>query len=262
MGLAKTLKKPPRQVAEAVVARRICGHLRSRRDRGAGLHQPHAERRHFSRTRVAALAGDARLGVPLAGAARAHRDRLLGAERRQGDARRPPALARSSATRSRGMLEFAGPRGHPPEPHRRLGHAVRHADRAPARRRRRRGRPESSVGELNEFYQAARAKFDAIRQFAERARQRVVLLQAGDAADARAVARARRGVEAALLEHLRPARRHAARRRRRAARASTTPTLPEVAAELEQTRARDGSTTARSACSRRASRTARASRCR
>jgi arginyl-tRNA synthetase len=40
---------------------------------------------------------------------------------------------------------------------------------------------ETSVRELTAFYQAARAKFDADPTFAERARRRVVLLQAGDA---------------------------------------------------------------------------------
>ena len=39
----------------------------------------------------------------------------------------------------------------------------------------------SSLGELNDFYRAARVKFDADPSFAERARHRVVLLQAGDA---------------------------------------------------------------------------------
>lgn len=37
-----------------------------------------------------------------------------------------------------------------------------------------------SIADLNAFYQAARAKFDADPAFAERARQRVVMLQAGD----------------------------------------------------------------------------------
>jgi arginyl-tRNA synthetase len=39
---------------------------------------------------------------------------------------------------------------------------------------------ELSVGELGAFYQAARAKFDADPDFAERSRRRVVALQAGD----------------------------------------------------------------------------------
>ena len=40
---------------------------------------------------------------------------------------------------------------------------------------------ESSVKELVDFYRAARAKFDADPDFADRARKRVVLLQSGDA---------------------------------------------------------------------------------
>jgi arginyl-tRNA synthetase len=40
---------------------------------------------------------------------------------------------------------------------------------------------QASMGELSDFYRAARVKFDADPKFAERARQRVVLLQAGDA---------------------------------------------------------------------------------
>jgi arginyl-tRNA synthetase len=40
---------------------------------------------------------------------------------------------------------------------------------------------ELSLGLLNEFYQAARKKFDGDPAFAERARKRVVLLQSGDA---------------------------------------------------------------------------------
>jgi arginyl-tRNA synthetase len=41
---------------------------------------------------------------------------------------------------------------------------------------------ELSVGALNQFYQGARKKFDGDPAFADRARQRVVLLQGGDAA--------------------------------------------------------------------------------
>jgi arginyl-tRNA synthetase len=43
-------------------------------------------------------------------------------------------------------------------------------------------RADASVGELGAFYRAARAKFDGDPTFADRARQRVVLLQSGDAA--------------------------------------------------------------------------------
>lgn len=41
---------------------------------------------------------------------------------------------------------------------------------------------EHSIGDLNAFYQAARGKFDADPDFAERARNRVVMLQGGDGA--------------------------------------------------------------------------------
>ncbi len=44
------------------------------------------------------------------------------------------------------------------------------------------GEAERSMGELKEFYQAARRKFDADEAFAERSRRRVVSLQGGDAA--------------------------------------------------------------------------------
>ncbi len=44
------------------------------------------------------------------------------------------------------------------------------------------GSDHASVGELGAFYKAARAKFDADPAFAERARLRVVALQAGDSA--------------------------------------------------------------------------------
>jgi len=40
---------------------------------------------------------------------------------------------------------------------------------------------DASMGELGDFYRAARAKFDGDAKFADRARERVVLLQAGDA---------------------------------------------------------------------------------
>ncbi len=52
--------------------------------------------------------------------------------------------------------------------------------RAPRRHRRRGHRGELSLADLQAFYQEARAKFDADPAFAERSRQRVVLLQSGD----------------------------------------------------------------------------------
>ena len=82
---------------------------------------------------VAEMAADPRLGVPRQPTAE-HPDRLLGAQRRQGDARRAPA---HHGRRRRPGPHAGAPRPprDPAEPHRRLGHAVRHAHRAPARRR-------------------------------------------------------------------------------------------------------------------------------
>ncbi|WP_424190462.1 arginine--tRNA ligase [Actinokineospora sp. G85] len=62
-----------------------------------------------------------------------------------------------------------------------MGHALRHADRAPARRGLDPGGGQS-ISDLNGFYRAARVKFDTDEGFATRSRQRVVLLQGGDEA--------------------------------------------------------------------------------
>ena len=92
------------------------------------------------------------------------------------------------------------------------------------------------MSELVAFYQAARARFDGDPAFADRARRRVVLLQASDPETARAVAAARRRVRRALRGALRDARRHAASRRRRRRELSTTTRCPAVVAELERAR--------------------------
>ena len=70
------------------------------------------------------------------------------------------------------------------------------------------------MGELSDFYRAARAKFDGDPAFADRARQRVVLLQAGDARTLELWRQLVDAVEALLLERLRAARRRLARRGR------------------------------------------------
>ena len=96
----------------------------------------------FLTEQLVIAAPDERLGVRRPAGQRTLRRRLLAPQRRQGDARRPPAhdghrrLAVPHADVHR-------PAGDPREPHRRLGHAVRHAHRAPARRRRDRGRPRA-----------------------------------------------------------------------------------------------------------------------
>ncbi len=99
-----------------------------------GLHQPDAVRR-LRGGQVAAAVRRRTARRRAGGAPPDDGHRLLGAQRGQGDARRPPA---QHAHRRR-----AGPCARLPrarraarEPHRRLGDAVRHAHRAPARRRR------------------------------------------------------------------------------------------------------------------------------
>ncbi len=141
----------------------------------------------------------ARSASPRPARARDRGDRLLLAQRRQGRMHvghlRSTILGDALACACSRPWATASSARNPP---RRLGHAVRHAPRAPCRcrypnlrlaagarhRRRRRcrryrARP-SSVGDLNAFYQEARRKFDADPAFADRARRRVVLLQGGD----------------------------------------------------------------------------------
>ena len=66
------------------------------------------------------------------------------------------------------------------------------------------GSPEAQLlrSDPNTFYQAARSKFDGSAAFAGRARRRVVELQAGDAADAPAVAPVGRDVDGLFQRHL------------------------------------------------------------
>ena len=95
--------------------------------------------------------------------------------------------------RARAHARLPRPPRDPPQPHRRLGHAVRHADRAPARHRRRNGRERAlASARSTSSTRRARKKFDGDPSFAERARKRVVLLAGRRRDDARALARARR----------------------------------------------------------------------
>ena len=70
-----------------------------------------------------------------------------------------------------------------------------------------------AAGEINAFYQAANAKFDADPAFAERSRHRVVALQAGDPSTLRLWHDAGQRHQEVLQHHLRAARRDAHRRR-------------------------------------------------
>ena len=114
---------------------------------------------------------------PAGAAARDRRRRLLGAERGEGDARRSSAH-HGDRRRAGAADDVRRPSRRAGEPHRRLGHAVRHADRAPCRPRRVVRRSRSA--DLDGFYRDARVKFDASDEFKVRARNRVVLLQSDD----------------------------------------------------------------------------------
>ena len=180
MGLAKTLRRSPRQVAEAVVAAADFAGVCERVEIAGPGFINLTLRVEFIERETATLARDARFGVPTAerpervvidySAPNVAKEMHVGHLRSTiiGD-----ALAR--------MLEFAGhevlrqnhigdwgtPFGMLIEHLLDVGHSEQGA--------------EASIGELSEFYRAARAKFDADPAFADRSRQRVVLLQAGDA---------------------------------------------------------------------------------
>ena len=130
----------------------------------------------------------------------------------QGDAHRPSPHhrhRRCAGPRARVPRPRRGPR----EPHRRLGPSVRHAHRAP-RRRRRRVAPSGSASAIwTRFYKEATTKFADDDEFRDRARQRVVLLQNGDVETLRAVADVDRPERDPLGRGVRQARRAADRRR-------------------------------------------------
>jgi arginyl-tRNA synthetase len=177
MGLAKALRRPPRQVAEAIVAAAdlvdVCAVVEIA---GPGFINLTLEASVLEQA-LRIVAADARLGVPLADV----RERVVidysapnvAKEMHVGHLRSTiigDALAR--------LLEFAGHdvirQSHIGDWGTPFGMLIEHLLDVGQ------GGAQASVGELNEFYRAARAKFDEDASFAERSRQRVVLLQAGD----------------------------------------------------------------------------------
>ncbi len=177
MGLAKTLKRPPRQVAEAVVAAADLADICERVEIAGPGFVNLVLRPEFLESALAAVARDERLGVPLA----AVKDRVVvdysgpnvAKEMHVGHLRSTiigDALAR--------LLVFAGheviPQNHIGDWGTPFGMLIEHLLDVGE------GGARSSMGELSDFYRAARAKFDSDPKFADRARQRVVLLQAGE----------------------------------------------------------------------------------
>jgi arginyl-tRNA synthetase len=179
MSLARTLGRPPRAVAEAIVERLdasdLCEHVEVSGPGFVNL----TLRSDWIAERAAALAGDERLGVALAAAPEtvvvdysapnAAKEMHVGHLRSTviGD-----ALARVLSFLGHGVIRqnHIGDWGAP------FGMLIEHLVDIGA------AEPgaELSVSDLNLFYQQAREKFDGDPEFVERARRRVVALQGGD----------------------------------------------------------------------------------
>jgi arginyl-tRNA synthetase len=177
MGLAKTLKRPPRQVAEAVVAAADLDDVCERVEIAGPGFINLTLRAELLEQALAAVARDERLGVPLAPV----KDRVVidysapnvAKEMHVGHLRGTiigDALARLLTLAGHDVIRqnHIGDWGTP------FGMLIEHLLDVGE------GAAQASMGELSDFYRAARVKFDSDPGFADRARQRVVLLQAGD----------------------------------------------------------------------------------
>jgi len=177
MGLAKTLKRPPRQVAEAVVAAADLDDVCERVEIAGPGFINLTLRPAFIEQALTAVARDERLGVPLA----AVKDRVVidysapnvAKEMHVGHLRGTiigDALARLLTLAGHEVIRqnHIGDWGTP------FGMLIEHLLDVGE------GAAQASMGELSDFYRAARVKFDSDPSFADRSRRRVVLLQAGD----------------------------------------------------------------------------------
>jgi arginyl-tRNA synthetase len=180
MSLGKALKRAPREVASAVVAKLDLKGIGERVEiAGPGFINVTLGREFLEREALA-LAGDPRLGVPLA----AKRDKVIldysapnvAKEMHVGHLRSTiigDALGRildalgHEVVRQNHVGDWGTPFGMLIEQLVDLGQADRRS-------------ADAEVGELSAFYRNARVKFDQDPAFAERSRRRVVLLQAGD----------------------------------------------------------------------------------
>jgi arginyl-tRNA synthetase len=181
MGLAKTLKRAPRQVAEEVVAKLEVSDLCERVEiAGPGFINLTLSA-GFLANEATALARDVRLGVPVA----QRREKVIldysapnvAKEMHVGHLRTTiigDALGRMLECLGHEVVRqnHVGDWGTP------FGMLIEHfVDLGQAET----GGRDSDVNQLSEFYRNARVKFDSDPSFAERSRKRVVMLQAGDA---------------------------------------------------------------------------------
>src|SRR5262252_4597451 len=178
MSLGKALKRAPRDVAAAVVAKLDLQGIGERVEiAGPGFINVTLARDFLEREALA-LAGDPRVGVPLA----AKRDKVIldysapnvAKEMHVGHLRSTiigDALGRILAALGHEVVRqnHVGDWGTP------FGMLIEHLVDVGQ------GGADSSVRELSAFYRDARVKFDGDPAFAERSRRRVVLLQALDA---------------------------------------------------------------------------------
>ena len=181
MGLGKALKRAPREVAAAVVAKLDLHGIGERVEiAGPGFINIILSRDFLERETLA-LAGDPRLGVPLAtspdkvildySAPNVAKEMHVGHLRSTiiGDALgRILEVLGHEVVRQNHVGDWGTPFGMLIEHFVDLGQGEK-------------GGADADVGELSAFYRNARVKFDQDPKFAERSRSRVVLLQAGDA---------------------------------------------------------------------------------
>jgi arginyl-tRNA synthetase len=181
MSLGKTLKQPPRQVAERLLAALDVTDVADKVEiAGPGFINLTLKNDYLS-TLLGAIARDARLGVKQSAKPETvvidYGGPNVAKEMHVGHLR--PCVIGDCLVR---VLEFAGHRvirqNHIGDWGTPFGMLIEHLlDLGGAG-----NAAELSVGELDVFYKAARKKFDGDPSFAERARQRVVLLQGGDPA--------------------------------------------------------------------------------
>ncbi|WNV88871.1 arginine--tRNA ligase [Umezawaea sp. Da 62-37] len=183
MSLAKTLKKAPREVAQAVVEHLDAADLVETPEVAGPGFVNLVLRAEWLQEQAAGLLGDERMGATTAEVARRVAIDLsspnVAKEMHVGHLR--SSIIGDALVR---LLRFAG---HEVIPHNHLGDwgtpfgmLIEHlidegwsADGTDA---------DHSIGDLNGFYVAARKKFDADPEFVDRARLRVVALQGGDEA--------------------------------------------------------------------------------
>ena len=178
MSLAKRLSRPSREIGQAIVDRLELGDmLEPARAEGPGFVNL-VIRRDWLERQVAALRGDVRVGVAQAEAPRRvvidYSAANIAKEMHVGHLRSTiigDSINRLLRLRGEHVIaqNHIGDWGTP------LGMLLEHLvdeDEALG--------PDHSIGELNDFYQTARRKFDSDPVFQERARLRVVALQRGD----------------------------------------------------------------------------------